>query len=104
MAKPAVAAGALLTTVANTANTLSNVVNTVNNSVSMLNSYVERQLIKQQDTATIDLEMSRIFLVEDNSREIARRNVELKKELSNPEFKACYDAAHAQLSALFKKD
>jgi hypothetical protein len=102
MAKPAVAAGALLGTIVNTANTVSSIVNTVNNSVSMANNYVERQLIKQQDATVIDLSVSRQRLIEDSSLETMRRTETLNKELGRKTDKgACYDKAHATYTALF---
>lgn len=102
MAKPAQAAGALLATVTNVANTLSNGVNTINNGFSMLNNYTERQLVKQQDQSIMDLACSRIQLLEDSSLEIAERAKLIATKTADPAFKAVYDAAHSKLSALFE--
>lgn len=104
MAKPAQAAGALLATVTNVANTLSNGVNTINNGFSMLNNYTERQLVKQQDASTFDIECSRIQMIEDHALEIAERAKLIASKTADPAFKAVYDAAHARLTSLVTKE
>ena len=104
MAKPAQAAGALLATVTNVANTLSNGVNTINNGFSMLNNYTQRQLIKQEDQSIMDLASSRIQLLEDHSLEIAERSKLIATKLADPAFKLVYETAHAKLSALFSNE
>ena len=100
MAKHTAAAGALFTTVINTANTASNILNTVNNTVSMANNYVERQLDKQTTAGKIDLCRFTNDIVKSNAIEAARQEAEICKELGRTfDMGKAYDALVEEFSA-----
>ncbi len=104
MAKPAVAAGALLSTVTNTAQTLSNIVNTVNNAVSIGNGFVERHLIMQSDKNIVELKNARVRLIEDTALEMAEHRQAISLKLKDENFKKSFEEAHNSLAALFPED
>lgn len=104
MAKPALAAGAILSTVTNTAQTLSNVVNTVNDGVSILNGYVSRHRIMQQDKNVVELHNSRVRLIEDTALDIAEQRQVIGAKLKDASFKAAYELAHSEIYTLFNPE
>lgn len=102
MARPAMAVGALLGTVTQTANTLTLAVSTVNDSVGMLHSFVNRHSVLQQDKNLVELDNARVRLIRDSAREVTQQEEEIETYLKgNPTRIAAYNAAHNRIAALF---
>lgn len=102
MATPKMAAGALLSTIADTAQSLSTVVNTVNDSISMAHDFVRTARTRQELMNRATIKNLPIIVKED----IARQNVVRRKEINDwlktsPELTEMYQTALEEASALF---
>lgn len=97
MANARVAAGAVLTTVTDTANAVSSVVNTISGGLEMANNFVRFQQAKQRITMADDLD----DFEESYAEEIATRTAERKKRISDlctdPEMANYYNEAYQRI-------
>lgn len=101
MANARLATSSLFATVTTVANTASNIVGTVNDAVSIGNNFVSRHLQMQQDKNKVELHLGRTRLIEDTAMEISERRKATAERLKDETFKAIYEKAHTDLSALF---
>jgi len=99
MAQARVAAGAVFSTVADTANAISGVVNTVSNGFDMANAFVRHQQEKQRFDHKVDMQIYRIKRTEEVSVEIADRKKKISDLLKDPEMSQYYNEAYASLSS-----
>jgi hypothetical protein len=102
MATPKVAAGALLSTVANTATSISTVVNTVNDTISMAHDFVRTAKERQALFNKAQIKNLPTIVKED----IARANVVRRKEIkdwlkTDPELTEMYKLALEEVSNIF---
>lgn len=95
------AAGALFTTVSDSAQAVSATVNTAASFIHMANDFANAQRIKQQAAIKVDLYDHEVALAQRKSMEIAQRNLEIGKFLTeNPDAKEAYETSLAELKAL----
>jgi hypothetical protein len=104
MATTRMAAGSILGSVTDVANSISAVFNTVTDSVSMAHNYVKHQRSKQEETQLVDQINFRNRLVEDTAKENTKRQEEITNWLSNNEIRTqLYNKNHSQLLEAFAK-
>jgi hypothetical protein len=87
MATVRMAAGNMLSTVADTANTVSTVMNTVSGGVSILNDMVQNVKNKRREATLVEMVSFRDNLINDASLDAVKREENIRSYIGNDEAK-----------------
>lgn len=102
MATVRMAAGNLLGTVADTANTISSVANTISGGVSILNDMVQNVKNKRREATLVEMISYRDNLMNDASLDAVKREENIKNYIGNDENKQkSFNDFHEKLEKAF---
>lgn len=101
MAQARVAAGAVLSTIEDTAKAFSGVVNTVSNTLDMANNFVRYQQNEQRENQKVAAYISNKRRVIDATVELAQLRKSVADMLTDPDLELYYNEEFTSISALF---
>lgn len=100
MATASQATGAVLATVANTAQSISSAVNTLNDGITMLHNYVSNIKEEQEDNYVLTSEYRETRMLNTITKQITEEQEEIDTYLDkNPRRKEVFDTTYAQLKS-----
>lgn len=103
MATVRMAAGNLLSTVADSANTISTVMNTVSGGVGILNDMVQNVKNKRRESTLVEMISFRDNLINDASLDAVKREENIRSYIGNDEGKqTAFNNFHQKLENAFK--